>query len=212
MVRPAPRPTPTSTFTVDADGAGARLRRRRRSASASTPARPALQAGAFTRFSLDVTRARRPAVPVADLAAAAAGPARHALQRRRSAARPTRPQGTCPAASRIGTATTAAGAGHATRSSLSGPVYLTGPYNGAPFGLSIAIRAIAGPYDLGTVVVRSAIRVDPGDAHLTIDTDPLPTIVGGVPLRLRRVVGQHRSRAASSSTRRAARRCRSAAR
>ena len=46
---------------------------------------------------------------------------------------------------------------------------------------------IAGPYDLGTVVVRSAIRVDPVDTHLTIDSDPLPTIVQGIPLRLRNV-------------------------
>ena len=49
------------------------------------------------------------------------------------------------------------------------------------------MRAIAGPYDLGTVVVRAAIRVDRTDAHLTVDSDPLPTILQGIPLRLRQL-------------------------
>ena len=94
--------------------------------------------------------------------------------------------GTCPDASRVGTSSVKSGAGPAPFA-LSGPVYLTGPYNGAPFGLSIAIRAIAGPFDLGTVVVRAAIHVDPTDSHLTIDADPLPQVLQGIPLRLREV-------------------------
>lgn len=94
--------------------------------------------------------------------------------------------GACPARSRVGTATVAAGAGPEPFS-LSGPVYLTGPYRGAPFGLVVAIRAIAGPFDLGTVVVRQAIRVGYDDAHLTVVSDPLPQILEGVPLRLRSV-------------------------
>jgi hypothetical protein len=94
--------------------------------------------------------------------------------------------GSCPAASRIGTATTAAGAGPEPFR-LSGPVYFTGPYRGAPFGMAVVIRAIAGPFDLGTVVVRQAIHVDPEDAHLTVVSDPLPTILEGVPIRLRTI-------------------------
>ena len=94
--------------------------------------------------------------------------------------------GNCPAGSRIGTATTAAGAG-SEPFVLSGPVYFTGPYKGAPFGMAVAIRAIAGPFDLGTVVVRQAIFVDPEDAHITVVSDPLPTILEGVPIRLRNV-------------------------
>jgi hypothetical protein len=94
--------------------------------------------------------------------------------------------GNCPAASRIGTATTSAGAG-SEPFPLSGPVYFTGPYRGAPFGMAVIIRAIAGPFDLGTVVVRQAIFVDPDDAHLTVSSDPLPTILAGVPIRLRTV-------------------------
>ena len=94
--------------------------------------------------------------------------------------------GACPAASRIGTATTTAGAGSEPYR-LSGPVYFTGPYRDAPFGMAVVIRAIAGPFDLGTVVVRQAIHVDPEDAHLTVVSDPLPTILEGVPIRLRTI-------------------------
>jgi hypothetical protein len=65
-------------------------------------------------------------------------------------------------------------------------VYLTGPYNGAPYGLSIPVRAVAGPFDLGTVVTRVGINVDPYSARV-VATSALPTIVGGVPLRLRTI-------------------------
>jgi hypothetical protein len=64
---------------------------------------------------------------------------------------------------------------------------LTGPYKGAPYGLAIAVPAIAGPYDLGTVVVRQGVHVDPVDASLRVVSDPLPTILEGVPLRLQRI-------------------------
>ncbi len=90
----------------------------------------------------------------------------------------------CPAASRIATATSAAGAGP-DPFVVSGPVYLTGPYKGAPFGLSIAVPANAGPFHLGTVVVRAAISVNPQTAALTITSNPLPQRVDGVPLRLK---------------------------
>ncbi len=94
--------------------------------------------------------------------------------------------GACPASSRIGTATTRSGAGPEPFR-LAGPVYLTEGYKGAPFGMVVAIRAIAGPYDLGTVVVRQSVFVDPNDAHVTVVSDPLPTILEGVPIRLRDV-------------------------
>lgn len=93
--------------------------------------------------------------------------------------------GSCPAGSQIGTATVAAGAGPEPYG-FSGPVFLTGPYNGAPYGLSIPVRAIAGPFDLGTVVTRAAISVDPFSARVIVSSS-LPTIVGGVPLRLRSI-------------------------
>jgi len=94
--------------------------------------------------------------------------------------------GACPAASRIGTATTRSGPGPDPLA-LSGPAYLTGPYRGAPFGMVTVIHAVAGPYDLGTVVVRQALHIDPTDAHVTVESDPLPQILEGVPLRLREV-------------------------
>ena len=91
--------------------------------------------------------------------------------------------GTCGAASRIGTASVQAGAGPEPVA-LSGPAYLTGPYDGAPFGLSIPIAAKVGPFDLGTVVTRATVAVQEYTGQVIV-TATLPTIVGGVPLRLR---------------------------
>jgi hypothetical protein len=93
--------------------------------------------------------------------------------------------GTCSPASRIGTASVLAGAGP-TPYPFSGPVYLTGPYNGAPFGLSIVVPAVAGPFNLGNVVTRSTINVDPSTTRVTVNS-VLPTIVKGVPMRLKNI-------------------------
>ncbi len=65
------------------------------------------------------------------------------------------------------------------------PIYLTGPYEGAPFGLSIVTHVIAGPFNLGTIVTRARIEIDPTTAAITITTDPFPQIVAGVPTDLR---------------------------
>ena len=92
--------------------------------------------------------------------------------------------GTCPAQSAIGAVTVAAGPGP-NPFYLPGTIALTGPYKGAPYGLSVAVPAVAGPFDLGTVVVRQAINVNPSDGHLTINSDRLPDIIKGVPARLR---------------------------
>lgn len=94
--------------------------------------------------------------------------------------------GSCDPASRIGSIAIAAGAG-SNPFHFVGSVFLTGPYGGAPFGLSITIPGVAGPFDLGVVVVRARISVDPGDAHLAIATDSLPRILQGIPLRIRQV-------------------------
>jgi hypothetical protein len=93
--------------------------------------------------------------------------------------------GSCGAASQIGVAAVAVGAGGEPYG-FSGPVFMTGPYNGAPYGLSIPVQAAAGPFDLGRVVTRVAISVDVHSGRV-IATSSLPTIVGGVPLRLRSV-------------------------
>ena len=92
----------------------------------------------------------------------------------------------CPASSQVGTVVTAAGPG-TDPFFLSGKVYLTGPFNGAPYGLVEIVPAVAGPLDLGVVVVRQALNIDPTDAHVTVTSQPFPTMLEGVPLRLRRV-------------------------
>jgi hypothetical protein len=95
--------------------------------------------------------------------------------------------GSCPAGSRVGSATVAAGPGDNPFYLRDQPVYLTGAYKGGPYGLAVAVHAVAGPFDLGTVVVRQALNVDVDDAHATVVSDPLPTIRDGVPFRVRRV-------------------------
>ena len=92
--------------------------------------------------------------------------------------------GTCPEGSRIGSMTVAAGAGSHPFYEK-GSLYLTGPYEGAPFGLSIVVPTIAGPFNLGNVVVRARINIDPRSTALTVTSDPLPQIIDGIPLRLR---------------------------
>jgi hypothetical protein len=94
--------------------------------------------------------------------------------------------GTCPESARVGTATAAAGSGtHPFYQS--GKVYLTGPYDGAPFGLSVVVPAVAGPYNLGLIVTRARIEINPTTAAVTVVSNPLPQSVDGVPLRLQQV-------------------------
>ncbi len=99
---------------------------------------------------------------------------------------PQAAQGTCGPNSLIGHTTAAAGAGP-DPVNVAGQVFLTGPYKGAPFGLSIVVPAVAGPFNLGTVVVRAAVSVDPHTARITVAADPLPTILQGVPLLVKKV-------------------------
>jgi hypothetical protein len=97
---------------------------------------------------------------------------------------PQAASGTCSAASQIGVASVTAGAGSEPYP-LSGPVFLTGPYDGAPYGLSIPVSVLAGPFNLGVVTTRATIKVDPHTSRVTVATTNLPTIVGGVPVRLK---------------------------
>jgi hypothetical protein len=96
---------------------------------------------------------------------------------------PQAAEGTCGPASKIGTVTVAAGSGSSPYT-FTGSVYMTGPYNGAPFGLSVVVPAVAGPFNLGPVKARSTIDINPMTARVTAET-VLPTIVGGIPIRMR---------------------------
>ncbi len=94
---------------------------------------------------------------------------------------------TCPAASRVGSVAVAAGAGSSPVFVDTGSVYLAGPYKGAPLSLAFVTPALAGPFDLGNVVVRAALKVDPETAQVEAVSDPIPTILAGIPLNLREI-------------------------
>ncbi|MDW5598396.1 hypothetical protein VSS74_28815 [Conexibacter stalactiti] len=94
--------------------------------------------------------------------------------------------GSCGEESRVGSAQTTAGPG-TQPFGLPGRVYVAGPYKGAPYSLAIVVPAVAGPFDLGTVVVRAAVHVDKRTAVLRVVSDPLPTILQGIPLQIRSV-------------------------
>jgi hypothetical protein len=100
--------------------------------------------------------------------------------------------GSCPSASQVGHTIVQAGPGPYPLTvpqpgQAPAPIYLTGPYNGAPYGLAIVVPVVAGPFNLGTVVVRASIAVDPHTSQLTITTDALPSILDGVPTDIRGV-------------------------
>jgi hypothetical protein len=92
----------------------------------------------------------------------------------------------CPQASRIGSVEVAAGAG-TDPVQVGGTAYLAGPYKGAPLSLAILTPALAGPFDLGTVVVRVALYVDESSTQVHAVSDPLPQLLEGIPLDLRQV-------------------------
>jgi hypothetical protein len=100
--------------------------------------------------------------------------------------------GTCGPESLVGETIVSVGVGGDPFTVTGGKVYITGPYRGAPFGLSIVNPAKAGPFDLGKVVVRAKIEVNSETAGLTITTDnegpyKIPTIIDGIPLEIKHV-------------------------
>ena len=92
----------------------------------------------------------------------------------------------CPANSLIGTAAIRAGSG-SSPIRITGKAFLTGPYKGAPLSLAVITPAIAGPFDLGTVVVRVALYVDPESAQIRAVADPIPDVYGGAKLSIRSI-------------------------
>jgi hypothetical protein len=154
-------------------------------------------AAAFTPFSVRITRndgqqelkgvditlppgataklAGVPYCPPAAIAAAAA-----------SSGAAERADASCPGKSQIGVATVAAGSG-STPLQIGGKAFLAGRYKGAPVSLAVVTPAVAGPFDLGTVVVRVPLFVDPETTQIHAVSDPIPDVFGGAKLDIRSV-------------------------
>jgi hypothetical protein len=178
--------TPSSAFTVDSNNAGGACASPLPFALTQTTSNQPATAGAPTSFALNLARpsgqqylsqiktvlpaglvGRIPTVALcaeAQVAEASAG------------------TGGCPASSRIGSVTVLAGAGSAPFQ-FKGSAYLTGPYNGAPYGLAIVVPAVAGPFNLGNVVTHQTINVEPYTSRVVV-TGSVPTIYKGIPLRI----------------------------
>lgn len=144
------------------------------------------QAGAYSPFVLSFSRSDGEQ-HLADVQVTASPGLLATLKNAAQCPEPQASQGNCPSESLIGETTAAAGPGEDPYWVTGGSVYLTGPYKGAPFGLSIKVPAKAGPFDLGAVIVRARIEVDPHTAQAIVTSDPLPTMLQGVPLDIRTV-------------------------
>ncbi|MEX0973453.1 MAG: NHL repeat-containing protein [Solirubrobacterales bacterium] len=92
----------------------------------------------------------------------------------------------CPAGSRVGGVTVGIGSGP-TPYYVEGHAYMAAPYRGAPVSLAVVVPAVAGPFDLGVVVVRSALAIDFKTGQIDVRSDPVPTIIGGVALNVRSI-------------------------
>lgn len=93
----------------------------------------------------------------------------------------------CPAASQIGRTQSGAGVGPLL-TYVPGSLYLAGPYGGAPLSVAAIVPAVAGPFDVGTVVVQEALRLNPNTGQVEVDggaSDPIPRMLAGIPLKLR---------------------------
>jgi hypothetical protein len=175
-------PTPAS-FDIDANGAGGPCPATWPFAPGFSGGSVSTTAGAFTHFTTTLTRKDREQ----NLTGLAVTPPLGLLAMLSSVTPCPEPQaagGTCPETSLVGHDTAGAGAGPDPLY-VSGRVYLTGPYKGAPFGLAVVTPAAAGPFNLGEIVTRAKIAVNPNTAAVTITSDPVPQSQLGVSLRLK---------------------------
>ncbi|HET7120664.1 MAG TPA: hypothetical protein VFI17_05385 [Solirubrobacterales bacterium] len=93
----------------------------------------------------------------------------------------------CPAGSQIGHVLAGAGVGPVL-TYVKGNIYLAGPYGGDPFSVVVITPGVSGPFDVGNIVIREGLTLDPTTAEVQIDSshaDPIPRILKGIPLRLR---------------------------
>ncbi|MGH2880998.1 MAG: hypothetical protein ACRDK4_15495 [Solirubrobacteraceae bacterium] len=142
-----------------------------------------IEAGGFTAFTVAIERAQREQ-EIAQLQLRAPNGIAAMLASVVPCSSAAGSAGACPGTSRIGSSYVALGGGYQPLW-LGGDVYLTSGYEGAPFGLAIVTHAAAGPLDLGQIVIRARLDVDPHSGALTITSDPLAQMVLGIPLRLR---------------------------
>jgi hypothetical protein len=93
----------------------------------------------------------------------------------------------CPANSKLGSIQAGAGVG-SQLTYVPGSVYLAGPFGGAPLSVVGVVPAVAGPFDVGTVVTRQALVINPRTVEVKVDgahSDPIPHILAGIPLVVR---------------------------
>jgi uncharacterized repeat protein (TIGR01451 family) len=198
-----PDATPSSAFQVSSGANGqpcASAPQQRPFAPSMSGGTESTQAGASSPFVLHLTRndgeqeltgvnltmppgfaAKLSGIPYCSEAAIAGASGKTGAQEQSSPS--------CPLASQIGTLTTSAGPG-SNPYSVNGTAYLAGPYKGAPLSVVFITPAVAGPFDLGSVVVRAGVFINPTTAQVTVKTDPIPQIIDGVPLRLRSIVAR----------------------
>ncbi len=181
---PAVKPTSTFQITSGPDGTGCQGPR---------PFQPGfqagttnIQAGAYTPLTMTMTRPDADQ-PLGKLDVVFPPGISAGLQGVELCEEPQAASGDCPAESQIGQVIASAGLGNDPYSVEDGKAYITGPYKGAPFGVDVVVPAVAGPFNLGTELVRSKVEVDPTTAQLTVVSDPFPTILDGIPLQLQHI-------------------------
>ena len=176
----------TSTFEITSGPSGSRCSSPRPFQPGFEAGTTSVQAGGYSPLTLTMSRPDADQ-PLGKLAVVFPPGVSAGLRGVKLCEEPQAAQGTCPAASEIGKVIASAGLAGDPFSVETGKAYITGPYEGDPFGVEIVVPAIAGPFNLGTEIVRSKVDVDPTDAHLTVVSDPFPTILDGIPLQLQHV-------------------------
>jgi hypothetical protein len=191
--------TPSGEFTLDNKAGGGPCPKTlgdRPFSPAYNAGTQATKAGAFSPFDLHVTRpngaqeirkieATLPPGMVAKLKGTEYCPEASIAAAEKASGKAEQASPSCPSNSQIGKVDIGVGSG--TPFHTPGTAYLAGPYKGAPISMVFVVPAVAGPYDLGTDVVRAAAFVDPETAEVKAVSDPIPFIFGGVKLDIRSI-------------------------
>lgn len=179
-----PPATPSSTFTTSYDGNGAACPSALPFSPSASISTTSSQAGALSPLTVTFARADE-TQPLGQIDAKLPAGLLGYVSKVALCGAGRAVAGACPAESRIGTVSTTAGAG-SDPLTVQGSVYLARGSEGHPFMLSVVVPAVAGPYDLGNVVVPVWLQVN-SDGSLTALSGPLPSILDGIPLDIRSV-------------------------